>query len=84
METTTLPKLSLNKRVISKLDNYSNIPRIIGMESEDNRCSADCTFIECASVPMCRTNIYKSCAPCVPPPPLGTTKPDTGGGTKGR
>ena len=69
MEKTALPKLKLNKRVISKLDNYHTKPRLVGMESEDGRCSAECTFIECASLPMCRTNIYQSCAPCVAPPP---------------
>lgn len=79
MEKTALPKLMLNKKVISKLENQQGRLHVVGWESEDGRCSAECTFIECASIPMCRTNIYQSCAPCVPPP-VGTAK---GCNTKG-
>jgi hypothetical protein len=74
--TTTKKKLSLNKKVISKLSNYGTNQKVGAVWTEGGCGTRDCTFPECGSVPMCRTDIIKSCAPCVPPPvdPAGNTK----------
>ena len=78
MEQTIIkPRLSLNKKVISRLQHYRSNGKIVAYATEAFCGTRDCTIPECGSIVFnCRTDSLKSCAPCVPPPvdPGGTTK----------
>ena len=62
---TPVRKLNLNKKTISRLDNYFSS---IHHASETRDCTIRCTYPECASEPVCRTDHLQSCAPCGPKP----------------
>ena len=68
-QTLTLPKLKLNKKVISRLQHYRPAGKIVDLKTLADCFTVFCTIPECASVAMnCRTDSLQSCAPCVPPP----------------
>jgi hypothetical protein len=59
-------KLKLNKKTISALNNHK-ISNHFTNDPDECKWTVTCTYPECASEPNCRTNVYQSCAPCVPP-----------------